>query len=119
MDGAVRFADWGALRAFPCQVTTVLRVQNPFISLVRWSAIRNFQEQFEGRPKNIMDNRQAHILIVDDSVDDRNVYSYYLASKGYRVTKAHDGKEALERAFGLYRISLCLTFGCRKSVAGR
>lgn len=48
-----------------------------------------------------MDNRQAHILIVDDSADDRNVYSYYLASKGYRVTKAHDGKEALERAFGL------------------
>lgn len=44
---------------------------------------------------------QTHILIVDDSSDDRNMYAHYLAQKGYRVSKAHDGKDGLEKALGL------------------
>ena len=48
-----------------------------------------------------MDKRQAHILIVDDSVDDRNMYAYYLTQEGYRVSKAHSGEEGLEKAFGV------------------
>ena len=50
---------------------------------------------------NQMDNGQTHILIVDDSTDDRNMYTHYLTRKGYRVSKAHDGKEGLEKAFWL------------------
>jgi CheY-like chemotaxis protein len=50
---------------------------------------------------NQMDDRQTHILIVDDSADDRNMYTHYLTRKGYRVSKAHDGKEGLEKAFWL------------------
>jgi two-component system cell cycle response regulator DivK len=48
-----------------------------------------------------MDNRQAHILIVDDSEDSRNMFAYYLARKGYRVSQAQDGEDGLEKAFGL------------------
>jgi len=45
--------------------------------------------------------KQTHILIVDDSVDDRNMYAHYLCMKGFRVSKARDGKESLERALEL------------------
>jgi two-component system cell cycle response regulator DivK len=48
-----------------------------------------------------MDDRQAHILIVDDSEDSRNMFAHYLARRGYRVTTAHDGEDGLEKAFGL------------------
>jgi twitching motility two-component system response regulator PilH len=48
-----------------------------------------------------MDNRQKHILIVEDSADDRNMYAYYLTRKGYRVSKAHSGEEGLGNAFGI------------------
>ena len=48
-----------------------------------------------------MDNRQAHILIVDDSEDSRNMMAYHLGRKGYRVSKASDGEDGLEKAFGL------------------
>jgi CheY-like chemotaxis protein len=48
-----------------------------------------------------MDNERAHILIVDDSADDRLMYAHFLSHKGYRVSKARDGKEGLEKAFEL------------------
>jgi two-component system cell cycle response regulator DivK len=48
-----------------------------------------------------MSDRPAHVLIVDDSADDRTMYAHYLTRKGYRVSKAHDGKDGLEKAFGL------------------
>ena len=48
-----------------------------------------------------MDNRQKHILIVDDSEDVRRMYSIYLTQQGYRVSKAHSGEEGLEKAFGI------------------
>lgn len=48
-----------------------------------------------------MGTLQTHILIVDDSEDDRNMYAHYLARKGYRVSMARDGREGLENALGL------------------
>ncbi len=48
-----------------------------------------------------MDTRQTHILIVDDSDDDRELYALYLTQKGYRVSMAHDGEEGLEKALEL------------------
>src|ERR1035441_1305160 len=50
---------------------------------------------------NLMDNRQKHILIVDDSEDIRKMYALYLTQKGYRVSTAHSGEEGLENAFGI------------------
>ena len=47
------------------------------------------------------DNQRAHVLIVDDSEDIRKTYALYLTQKGYRVSKAHSGKEALEKALGV------------------
>lgn len=45
--------------------------------------------------------RQEHILIVEDSEDDRIVFAQYLSLHGYRVSKAADGKEGLEKALEL------------------
>ncbi len=49
-----------------------------------------------------MANEQTHILIVEDSKDDREMYAQFLSMKGYRVTMAGDGKEGLEKAFELH-----------------
>jgi two-component system cell cycle response regulator DivK len=48
-----------------------------------------------------MTSNQAHILVVDDGEDLREMFAYYLTRKGLRVSKARDGKEGLEKAFGL------------------
>lgn len=44
---------------------------------------------------------QKHILIVDDSDDDRGLYAYYLSHKGYRISKASNGREGQEKAIEL------------------
>ncbi len=48
-----------------------------------------------------MNPTQAHILIVEDSTDIEEMYAYYLTGKGYRVSTAHDGREALEKVLRL------------------
>ena len=40
----------------------------------------------------------ALIMLVDDYVDNREVYAHYLRYKGYRVEEAEDGHQALEKA---------------------
>jgi len=40
-----------------------------------------------------------HILLVDDFKDNRELYEYFLSRKGFRVTLASDGQEALDKAF--------------------
>lgn len=49
-----------------------------------------------------MESEQTHILIVEDSEDDRDMFAYHLSMKGFRVSKAVDGKEGLEKAFQLH-----------------
>jgi CheY-like chemotaxis protein len=48
-----------------------------------------------------MNSKQAHILIVDDAQDLREMFALYLTGKGYRVSMARDGKEGLDKTFGL------------------
>jgi two-component system, cell cycle response regulator DivK len=48
-----------------------------------------------------MGNHAKHILIVDDFKDDREMYGQFLLRKGYEVTLACDGQEALDKAFQL------------------
>jgi|ERR1017187_5066127 two-component system cell cycle response regulator DivK len=48
-----------------------------------------------------MNSKQAYILVVDDGEDLREMFAYYLARKGFRVSMARDGREGLEKAFGL------------------
>lgn len=48
-----------------------------------------------------MGNDTKHILIADDSQDDREMYAQHLTQRGYRVSTATNGKEALEKAFEL------------------
>ena len=48
-----------------------------------------------------MNSNQAHILVVDDGEDLREMFAYYLTRKGFRVNMARDGKEGLEKTFGL------------------
>ena len=45
-----------------------------------------------------MDKQKAHILIVDDFEDNREMYAYFLAEHGFAVTQATDGQEALDKA---------------------
>ena len=42
-----------------------------------------------------------HILFVDDFKDNRDVYEYFLTRRGFRVTVASDGQEALDKTFAL------------------
>ncbi len=42
--------------------------------------------------------QQKCILIVEDSVDEREMLAQHLSSKGYQISIAGDGKEALARA---------------------
>jgi len=49
-----------------------------------------------------MGTEQIHILIVEDSKDERDMFAHYLSMRGYRVTQAGDGKEGLEKALDLH-----------------
>jgi two-component system, cell cycle response regulator DivK len=51
-----------------------------------------------GRERNIQ-MQTKHILLVDDFKDNRDLYEYFLSRKGFRVTLASDGQEALDKAF--------------------
>jgi len=42
-----------------------------------------------------------HVLIVDDSNDDRTMYRLFLTQKGFQVTEASDGAEAVRKAIEL------------------
>jgi len=46
-----------------------------------------------------MENK--HILLVDDFKDNLELYKYFLSRRGFRVTLAGDGQEALDKAFEL------------------
>jgi two-component system cell cycle response regulator DivK len=46
-------------------------------------------------------SNQAHILIVEDSDDDRIMFAQYLSMHGHRVSSARDGNQGLEKAFEL------------------
>jgi|SRR6516164_2521686 CheY-like chemotaxis protein len=43
------------------------------------------------------DGRPAHVLLVEDDPDTREMYSRYLSYSGLRVTEARTGSRALER----------------------
>lgn len=43
-------------------------------------------------------NRPARVLIVDDARDNREAYAEYLRFRGFRITEAATGEEALEKA---------------------
>jgi two-component system, cell cycle response regulator DivK len=47
------------------------------------------------------ENREQLILIVDDDKDIRNMYTYFLQDKGFRVASVADGKQALDQAVKL------------------
>jgi len=57
--------------------------------------------ELEGGLRNQMDSRKSHILIVDDSEDEQDLYASYLTRQGFRVSKAHDGEEGLDKALAL------------------
>lgn len=48
-----------------------------------------------------MDNYQPHILIIEDSKDDREMYAQFLSMKGYVASAAANGKEGLDKAVAL------------------
>ena len=75
--------------------------QIPITIMLGWLRQGPFKCELDGGLENQMDVRQTHILIVDDSEDDRDLYALYLTQKGYRVSKAHDGEEGLEKALAL------------------
>ena len=59
-----------------------------------------------------MNSDRAHILVVGDGEDLRDMLADYLSRKGFRVSMAHDGKDGLLKAFGtepdLVVLDLCL-----------
>jgi two-component system, cell cycle response regulator DivK len=48
------------------------------------------------------------VLVVDDFKDDREMYAYFLSIKGFRVTLASDGEEALVKAFQVHPDAIIL-----------
>jgi CheY-like chemotaxis protein len=48
-----------------------------------------------------MEKQTAHILIVDDFEDNREMYAYFLSEHGFTVTQAADGQESLDKAESL------------------
>jgi two-component system, cell cycle response regulator DivK len=45
---------------------------------------------------------KRHVLFVEDSADDRDLYSHFLSRRGYRVSTAENGREGVEKAFQLH-----------------
>ena len=46
-----------------------------------------------------MEKPQKHILYVDDSAEDRQMYTHFLTRKGFRVSTAETGTNGLDKAF--------------------
>ena len=55
------------------RVTTVLCRTSHSLFWISDPGLRTFKEQNRVQTENHMDNRQAHILVVDDSEDSRNM----------------------------------------------
>lgn len=63
--------------------------------IIRWQSGVPSQE---GRRLHV---ERKLILLVDDSEDDRQLYSHFLAQKGFRVITVADGREGLKKAVEL------------------
>ena len=63
-------------------------------ALTSTSAQRQSEEQPEQRGVDL-------VLIVDDNSDTRDLYSFYLRTRGYTVRTAHDGRQGVELALRL------------------
>jgi two-component system, cell cycle response regulator DivK len=48
-----------------------------------------------------MATQKRRILVVDDFKDDREMYAHFLSLKGFQVTIATDGEEALDKVIQL------------------
>jgi CheY-like chemotaxis protein len=48
-----------------------------------------------------VDNDRPLVLLVEDDREGRMMYAHWLADAGFRVEQAHNGLQALERAFDL------------------
>jgi len=48
-----------------------------------------------------MGNEQRRVLLVEDSEDDRAVYTHFLSLRGFQVMTAISGREGLEKAIQL------------------
>jgi two-component system, cell cycle response regulator DivK len=54
------------------------------------------------KARSKMTNPGQLILVADDFKDDRDMVAHFLSLKGFRVTLASDGEEALNKAFQLH-----------------
>ncbi len=50
-----------------------------------------------------------HIMIVDDSKTVRNLIAFIISKEGFRVTKAEDGLDALEKLYSIPGIDLIIS----------
>jgi two-component system cell cycle response regulator DivK len=48
-----------------------------------------------------VDNDRPLVLLVEDDREGRMMYAHWLSDAGFRVEQAHNGLQALERAFDL------------------
>lgn len=48
-------------------------------------------------PVSLVPKRPIHVLLVDDALDNRDLYSVFLTQSGFRVSEASHGYEALQR----------------------
>lgn len=63
-----------------------------------WGSPTGAASESEGLP---VGSDQKHVLLVEDSEDDREVYSHFLSINGFRVSTAVNGRDCLEKQFEL------------------
>lgn len=81
----------GAIQVISEPGSTVFKILLPAIS-----SEKNPQKNPQKNPPSNVEHGKAHILVMDDNEELREVLEYGLKKVGYQVSASHDGEEALK-----------------------
>ncbi len=88
----------GHLRRFPLVSAVVTTGRNELVSVLHGAALLELARRSQPGAREIRAEAAARVLVVDDSLNTREIEKDVLEACGYRVTLAEDGRDGLAKA---------------------